>query len=780
MGDGEDYIEIPNSATLENVQENDYTLAAWFRADSTPPGSGSDNDANYGILIKAGWHSGIYFGGDNRFHFDHQLTGDVSIGISSTNTFTPGQFYHVVGVLDRSAGTVSIYVDGQHEGTSNFTGGTAAREYGTETWKLGIAIPGAGSWGWGADGAIDDARIYSRALSSSDVAELHGLGDADVAVDDSAFTSINTPIVIDVVANDTDPEGDPLTVLDVTNPSNGSVTVSGGSITYTPDPAYTGSDSFQYRVTDHNEGLTNYWKLDGDATDSVGTADGSLINAPTSIDGRYGDALQFNGTDEYATLTDVSYNNEFTISFHFKVDDNSGTGIQYMYSHGDGNAANSINVALVESDFATVSSRNQLVTTVRDNNDSGGTGSQIFTDVSSLINDGNWHLYTMTVEQGVGTRVYINGVFDQSMSRGGDAINPTGTLYAGARWDLNSSRYYNGGLDGILIYDRSLSGSEVNELASGATSTATVDVVTTAPQTFTVTNTNDSGAGSLRQAILDANANVGATDTIDFNITGSGTHTISLLSALPDITDSVILDATTQTGYTGTPVIEIDATAASGATAVLNIRASESTVQGFSVYGSVDEGIEIDGSTGYGDNNTILGNWVGIKADGTVVGNAGDGILVSVDASGNQIGGTGANEGNRVSGSGESGIEVRLGTSAGNTIRGNSVYGNDGLGIDLGDDGLTANDAGDGDTGANNLQNWAVLTAASIADDGTFSYEIDTSSFASGTYMIDFYASTDLDGGNVEGERYLGTGGFVPWGKQFLFIDRFRHHPCRR
>ena len=52
--DGEDYIEIPNSASLENVQENDYTLAAWFRPDSTPPGTGSDSDANYGILIKTG------------------------------------------------------------------------------------------------------------------------------------------------------------------------------------------------------------------------------------------------------------------------------------------------------------------------------------------------------------------------------------------------------------------------------------------------------------------------------------------------------------------------------------------------------------------------------------------------------------------------------------------------------------------------------------------------------------------------------------------------------
>jgi hypothetical protein len=64
--------------------------------------------------------------------------------------------------------------------------------------------------------------------------------------------------------------------------------------------------------------------------------------------------------------------------------------------------------------------------------------------------------------------------------------------------------------------------------------------------TYTVTNTNDSGAGSLRQAIIDANANPG-TDTIDFNIPcGGGVCTITPTSPLPTLTD----DDTTIDGYT--------------------------------------------------------------------------------------------------------------------------------------------------------------------------------------------------------------------------------------
>ena len=50
-----------------------------------------------------------------------------------------------------------------------------------------------------------------------------------------------------------------------------------------------------------------------------------------------------------------------------------------------------------------------------------------------------------------------------------------------------------------------------------------------------------------------------------------------------------------------------------------------------------------------------------------------------------------------------------------------------------------------------------MLTSASIADDGTFSYQLDTSTLVDGPYYVDFYASTDRDGGQVEGARYLGT-----------------------
>ena len=97
----------------------------------------------------------------------------------------------------------------------------------------------------------------------------------------------------------------------------------------------------------------------------------------------------------------------------------------------------------------------------------------------------------------------------------------------------------------------------IGDAATGIAFTQTVtDTWSGVLNTFSVTNTANSGAGSLRQAILDANALAGA-DTIRVNIGGGGAQTISPTSALPQITGAVIIDATTQGGYAGVPLIEL-------------------------------------------------------------------------------------------------------------------------------------------------------------------------------------------------------------------------------
>ena len=96
---------------------------------------------------------------------------------------------------------------------------------------------------------------------------------------------------------------------------------------------------------------------------------------------------------------------------------------------------------------------------------------------------------------------------------------------------------------------------------------------------FVVTTTADSGPGSLRQAILDSDAATSGGNTIDFAIPGQGVQTIDLVSPLPAITSAVLIDGTSQPGYSGTPLIAIDASS-SGMADGLTITGSNVTVRG--------------------------------------------------------------------------------------------------------------------------------------------------------------------------------------------------------
>lgn len=75
------------------------------------------------------------------------------------------------------------------------------------------------------------------------------------AVDDSKTTDENTPVVIPVLDNDSDPDNDPLGITEFTNPAHGTVTQNAdGTFTYTPDKDYDGPDSFTYTITDGKGG----------------------------------------------------------------------------------------------------------------------------------------------------------------------------------------------------------------------------------------------------------------------------------------------------------------------------------------------------------------------------------------------------------------------------------------------------------------------------------------------------------------------------------------------
>ena len=424
------------------------------------------------------------------------------------------------------------------------------------------------------------------------------------------------------------------------------------------------------------------------------------------------------------------------------------------------------------------------------------------------------------------------------------------------------------------IPDALLEGVEtITFTVEGSTAGATI-VDQFSSLNFTVTTTADSGPGSLRQAILDANANP-ATDIISFAIPGTGVHTIAPLSPLPTIADPVAIDGTTQPGYTGTPLIELNGTSAGATSNGLFITASNSSVRGLVInrfgtggaagalggagiviqlggtnilqsnYLGTDptgtialpnrsDGIFLDrspsnaiGGGGVGANvisgntrngitlslaattgNLLLGNFIGTDPSGnTAVGN-GDGVAI-FDAPANLVGVAGRNviSGNRLSGITISGVDahsnivannliganaagsaalpngtagvivtssasdnfigavggvnaniiafnaqsgVRVITGINNSIRGNAMFQNGQLGIDLGIAGVTPNDTGDADGNGNNQQNFPVLTAAPGGVQGTLNSTPNTA------FVVELFGNTACDAsGRGEGATFL-------------------------
>ena len=329
------------------------------------------------------------------------------------------------------------------------------------------------------------------------------------------------------------------------------------------------------------------------------------------------------------------------------------------------------------------------------------------------------------------------------------------------------------------------------------------------------------GFCTLREAIENANndsqlngsiagdcaAGGAEVDTIQFNI-GTGTPTINLTGPTLVIFGGVVIDG----GTGGATRVELNGTGTLAGTDGLRPNGSDITVRSMVINRFSGDGIAFQG----GSNNIVENCIIGLNAAGTLAlpngigiefidsqnnriggttaaqrnvisGNLGAGILFSAasdvliqgnfigtnatgtaaipnqvginmaQAADNTVGGSAAGAGNLISGNTNGGVIVGVGPN--NRILQNSIYSNGGLGINLGSDGVTANDAGDFDAGPNNLQNFPVIN--SITNAGLLSGSLDSvdAPFMASAYpvRIEFFANTACDAsGNGEGETFLG------------------------
>ncbi len=379
-------------ANLTFAYSQPFSISLWAKPSATV-GSGVFNRM---VSTSATSNKFEYFvmANNNAFSFN---VGKNGIGDASVagSTFTLGQWYHLVGVYNGT--NINFYINGVSVGTAAYTFGALSNPDGI------LSIGGGGAAGNTFDGSIDDVRIYNRALSASEVAQLY---------------------------------------------TNG-----GGVIAHSNTVA-------------NSNGLLGYWTFDGPKinwvtgaiTDSSGQGNtGSLVSMSTStspVAGKVGQGLKFNGSTSYVS-TPLTYNwnaNNWSIglwassiscpnSFCGLVGDRFGTGASNWFTFGSsGNFTGNIVVEIGPAPGAV---------TIDSGYNPVGKG---------------WQYYTVT-KSGTTITIYKNGVSLASGSTSGKNIGDTTNSVRIGNW-FSSNQIWNGSIDDVRIYNRALSAGEVAQLFS--------------------------------------------------------------------------------------------------------------------------------------------------------------------------------------------------------------------------------------------------------------------------------------------------------------------------
>ncbi len=183
--------------------------------------------------------------------------------------------------------------------------------------------------------------------------------DPPVAVNDTATTDEDTPVTIPLLGNDTDVDGDDLTVTDATAP-NGTVAINpDGTVTYTPDPDFNGTDTITYTIDDGNGGtdtatITVVVAPVNDAPiatpDTVDTDEDTPVTIPVLANDSDVDGDPLTVTDATSPDGTVTINPDGTITFEPDPNFNGPATITYTIDDGMGGTATStvtVNVAPV-------------------------------------------------------------------------------------------------------------------------------------------------------------------------------------------------------------------------------------------------------------------------------------------------------------------------------------------------------------------------------------------------------------------------------------------------
>ena len=421
----DDYVDLGDPAALQLT--GSATWAAWIKADSLGVNGEYHFITKNGLSSDRGWTLGR---DDSTGNFQVGIADSGNNNIYRKGNLTPvvGTWYHVVGVYDSSAQTLDLYVNGVlDDGTLSASVPSSQRNSGNNAY-MGRKENAAEFW----DGIIDDVRVYNRALSADEVARLYDLG---------ATTHINKTIR--------------------TNP-------------------------------ELENGLVGHWTFDGTDMDiASNTAEildssGNGYNADwqnhatTTVAGVLGQAIYFDGSDDYATVqdTDDAFDpgtGDMTAAIWAKVPDENQLSVmlskQYPIDSGGG-----WGMLICNTDNCTGSGQRFAIAF----NESTAHSRQW--SVARDVADNRWHHFAFTVDGSAQEIVmYIDGEI-QTPSENNNGSWPTVANDREVRIARgHTNGYFKGPLDDARYYNRVLSPEEIKRLYDLGATTHVNKTITTNP-----------------------------------------------------------------------------------------------------------------------------------------------------------------------------------------------------------------------------------------------------------------------------------------------------------
>lgn len=405
------YISLSNLTNINTTSATDArTISAWIK---TTQGTNCifcvrNNSIPAAVIDMTTGYDGLTTNAGRLMLLVRDNVNNGMTDVVSSARVDDGKWHFVVATMNSSK-VMQLYVDGvasgvsaTHTMTAGITGATTETSIGKEIFNSSITP---------FKGQMDDVRIYTRALSATEIYQLYKQGSGSIAVSPRVQTGQS--------------------------------------------------------ATGLSNGLVGYWTMDGrdtnwmtntmiDKSGNGNTASLSYLSTSTSpVIGKLGQAMKFPGTGFQNLVINDSSSLTLTASSTFSawVNTKSLSARQVIMAK----TANGINTWLIDIDPADCLTNGKIEVFM----DTAATGQSI-TCTSTALQTDQWYLITVVYDQ-KDVRIYINGILDKVSGTIGGALATNGQPVTIGDWNSNN-RPFIGSIDDVRIYNRALSAAEVSQL----------------------------------------------------------------------------------------------------------------------------------------------------------------------------------------------------------------------------------------------------------------------------------------------------------------------------